>query len=276
MTNIRFVATDIDGTLANDRGILTERTQRTLQALVQRGVPVALVTGLNPWPARRYVEQLGHKVTAISLNGVFRIENGDIQEGLFLAPEIIREVAEVMLGNGYTPLVYGEDAVTRYIYPQGQEAQAQESEVSKLITNRPYQPYTEVSTLDELFNVRPAQISTCDTAERGQQLYEVLKPSIADRAYLVYQPTPTHSWVEINHKQARKDTALCKLVQERGYRNAEVIYFGDSLNDMVVFQSFEHCVAMGNARPEIKALAWRIAPTNNEDGVAQILEEVLG
>ena len=70
--------------------------------------------------------------------------------------------------------------------------------------------------------------------------------------------------------------ALLALASRLGVAPDEIVYFGDSLNDLVVFRALWYCVAVDNARPEVKALAWRIAPSNNENGVARMLAELFG
>ncbi|MBN2392658.1 MAG: HAD family phosphatase [Anaerolineae bacterium] len=268
--NLRLVSTDIDGTLVNDRSELMPETLRVLRQLLDRGVPVVLVTGLNPWPTRRYVEQIGHGIRAISLNGIFLLDNGEIHEGLFVDPAVARGAVEIVVAQGYVPVVYGADGVSRYLPVDGGM-----DEVTKLIAERPYQPYAAVETVDALFAVRPAQVSVCDSDARVAALHPHLDAAFGDRAYVVRVPG-RRAWVEVNHPEARKDVALLALATRLGVAPDEIVYFGDSLNDLVVFRALRHCVAVDNARPEVKALAWRTAPSNNDDGVARVLAELFG
>ncbi len=268
MQRFRLVATDIDGTLADSVGELSARTVNVLQRLLDDGVPVTLVTGLNPWPVRRYVAQVGHGVRAISLNGIFLLEDAAVHAGKFLAPALARRAATLIAEAGYVPQVYGQDLTTRYL-----PVAAGMSVMKALMAARPYQPYAPVSTVDALFAVTPAQVALCDTEPRAREIYGLLQEALGEDVYLVLQPGE-RSWVEVNHPEARKDTALLQLAQRLDVALEKIVYFGDSLNDRVVFERLPHCVAVGNARPEIKRLAWRVAPSNDEDGVAQTLEEL--
>lgn len=268
--NLRLVSTDIDGTLANARSELTPLTVQVLRQLLERGVPVVLVTGLNPWPTRRYVEQIGRGVRAITLNGIFLLEDGETHEGLFVDPAVARAAVEIVVARGYAPVVYGADGVSRYLPVEGGM-----DEVTKLVAERPYQPYQAVESVDALFAARPAQVSVCDSDARVAALHPHLEAACGDRAYVVRVPG-RRAWVEVNHPEARKDVALLALAARLGVAPDEIVYFGDSLNDLVVFRALRHGVAVDNARPEVKALAWRIAPSNNEDGVARMLVELFG
>ncbi|MBN1260392.1 MAG: HAD family phosphatase [Anaerolineae bacterium] len=267
MTEFRLAASDIDGTLVNDQGALSPRTLATLQALLDRGTPVVLVTGLNPWPARRYVETIGHGVRAIALNGTFLLEEGRRRPGRFTPVEVVRTAVSIMVDQGMAPLVFGADMVTRYLpVPQGLNA------VESLIAERSYQPFQEVAKVEELFETPPAQCAACGEDEQARHLFAVLQAAIGERAYLVRQPGFRRSWVEVNHPGARKDLALLALAERLGVSREHIVYFGDSNNDLPVFDVIPHAVAVANACTEIKARAWRVGPANHEDGVARVLE----
>lgn len=274
MPNLRLIASDIDGTLANDQGELAPETIAALQALLQRGIPVVLVTGLNPWPVRRYLARISQgthfpNLRAIALNGIFLLEGDALHEGYFTAPEALRDAIVALLDAGCVPLVFGADGVTRYL-----PLLAGMATVEALIAARPYQPFAAVPTVEALFAVRPALVSMTGSAEEAARLYPRLAAAVGERAYVVYQPGSQRSWVEVNHPEARKDIALLALAARLGVAPEEILYFGDSLNDLPVFQAVPHAVAVENARPEVKALAWRIAPPNHAAGVARFLAEL--
>jgi hydroxymethylpyrimidine pyrophosphatase-like HAD family hydrolase len=101
--------------------------------------------------------------------------------------------------------------------------------------------------------------------------------ALGNRASVVLQPQPSHqAWVEVYHPEVRKAVALLALAARLGIAPEEIIYFGDSLNDLEVMRAVGYPVAMGNALPEVKAVAWRVAPSNNEEGVARVLAELFG
>ena len=269
--SIRLVATDIDGTLADPESRLTDLTLRALRAVHHAGIDVALVTGLNPWVARRYAQAIGPWTHVICLNGIFRLNQGETIPGFYLDPQTAVEAVACILDQGCIPLVFSDDQVSRYLpsYPEGM------TEITKLVAERPFQPYVPVETPEALFTVPPAQVSVCDTAERGERLYPVLDAAVGDNAYVVLQPGD-RTWVEVNHPDARKDRALFAFADDLGVAHDEIVYFGDSLNDIPVFENLPFAVAMGNARPEVAELAWRRTETNAEDGVARFLIRHLG
>ncbi len=269
--DFRLIASDIDGTLLNPDSVLTSRTLGILRQLPDLGVAFAFVTGLNPWVVRRWVAEVGAWTHAVCLNGIFTLEAGRPVPGQLIDPNVAREAVALILEHGYIPLVFGEDRVSRY-YPKTAEGCAP---LKALIAGRPYQPYVRVETVEALFSVHPAVVSICETPARAAILKPVLQHALGSRAYVAYQPaSPSwgpRSWIEVNHPEARKDLGLLALAERLGVAADEVLYFGDSLNDLPVFESFPYTVAMANARPEVKALAWRTTASNAEDGVARFL-----
>ncbi len=267
----RLIASDIDGTLLNPDSVLTPHTLDVLRQLPALGVAFAFVTGLNPWVVRRWVAEVGTWTHAVCLNGIFTLESGQPVPGRFVDPEVAREAVGLILEHGYIPLVFGEDQVSRYL-PESADGRAP---LAALIAERPYQPYVPVETVEALFSVPPAVVSVCETPARAAILNPVLHQALENRAYIVYQPgSPSwglRSWIEVNHPEARKDLGLLALAGKLGVAPDEVLYFGDSLNDLPVFESFPYTVAMDNARPEVKALAWQTTVSNAEDGVARFL-----
>ncbi len=268
--DFRLIASDIDGTLAGGHGApIPPRTVGVLRRLLARGLPVVLVTGLNPWSARRYVEAIGPEARAIALNGIFLLEGDEIREGHFLDEALVREGARLALEAGYTPLIYGADGITRYLPGGHLEA------VERLIAERPYQPYRAVESFEALFAVRPAQVSVCGEEAEVAPLVPLWEQALGNRAYVIFQPGK-RTWLEANHPRARKDVALLELAARLGIPREAILYFGDNLNDLVLFRAIPHAVAVGNARPEVKALAWRTAPPQAEEGVAAFLEAIFG
>jgi 5-amino-6-(5-phospho-D-ribitylamino)uracil phosphatase len=105
---------------------------------------------------------------------------------------------------------------------------------------------------------------------------EELLPHIAalpHQARLLY--SEKYKFVQILAQQADKATALRFLVEQWGATLGNVVAFGDDTNDVEMVRQSGLGVAMANAVAEVKAVARRHVPTNDEDGVACLLEELL-
>jgi hydroxymethylpyrimidine pyrophosphatase-like HAD family hydrolase len=76
--------------------------------------------------------------------------------------------------------------------------------------------------------------------------------------------------------EASKENAVRHLTESRGIDIKDVLCFGDDFNDLGLFQTCGYSVAMGNAINELKEIASEITDTNDNDGVAMILERIVG
>jgi HAD superfamily hydrolase (TIGR01484 family) len=80
-------------------------------------------------------------------------------------------------------------------------------------------------------------------------------------------------WLQITHGEATKQYGILKVAEILGIETHEIIGVGDSYNDFPLLMACGLKVAMGNAAPELKEIADYIAPTVDEDGVADVIEK---
>ena len=83
------------------------------------------------------------------------------------------------------------------------------------------------------------------------------------------------SYVEIYSKAATKGTALAAVARQLSISKDEIACIGDGENDIPMFQEAGLRFAMGNAAPELKALADAVVASNNENGVAEAIRRIL-
>ncbi|MGL5689126.1 MAG: HAD hydrolase family protein, partial [Weissella cibaria] len=103
---------------------------------------------------------------------------------------------------------------------------------------------------------------------------EALPQAIRDKYYIV-KSTPQH--LEFMHKDATKGSGLLALAELLGIDRSETMALGDQQNDLTMIEAAGLGVAMGNAVPEVKAIADVETTTQNEDGVGVAVEKwVLG
>lgn len=104
-----------------------------------------------------------------------------------------------------------------------------------------------------------------------------LVKDIAKIADTIAHTTP--SWTEervdlhITHAEATKQHGIEVLIESLGLKKTEVIGIGDSANDLPIFKAAGHRIAMGNAQDVLKEQADEIAPSVDDDGLAQIIEK---
>jgi Cof subfamily protein (haloacid dehalogenase superfamily) len=110
---------------------------------------------------------------------------------------------------------------------------------------------------------------------------EALEPAAAQvtsvhcRTLLSYSPRLDAYFLEILHASCSKGDALQRVAQRLGIAMSEVIAVGDNYNDREMLQMAGLGVAMANAEPEILALADHVTASNDEDGIAHLVDQLL-
>lgn len=102
------------------------------------------------------------------------------------------------------------------------------------------------------------------------------KPAMKEILKTIPETTITTSFkhnLEIGGKTTSKAEALKQMSELLGIHQSEMMAIGDSPNDIAMLMASGMPVAVGNAEPEVKAIAKYIAPSNHEDGVADAVEK---
>ena len=81
--------------------------------------------------------------------------------------------------------------------------------------------------------------------------------------------------IEVTHAEASKQHGILEVSRMLGLKTEEIIGVGDGYNDFSLLMACGLKIAMGNAVPELKAIADFIAPTVDEDGVAVVIEKFI-
>lgn len=91
----------------------------------------------------------------------------------------------------------------------------------------------------------------------------------------VIGPKGNGFWLQITHAEATKQHGILQVAEMLGIETHEIIGVGDSYNDFPLLMACGLKVAMGNAAPELKEIADYVAPTVDEDGVADVIEKFI-
>lgn len=261
--NYRLMAVDIDGTLLNDEGKITENTIKTIQMGVEKGLIFTIATG-RPIQGVEYINDLINlDLPYITYNGAM-IVMGKSRKILY-EKSMSGEDAENIIGLGQK---YGVNVMVwknNNLY------------VAKI--NEWVKRYIRIST------VRPIEADLLDVAKGGVSkiLWYAETEKITEYhrtvgGYLssnVNYYTSQPYFLEFTDKYASKAIAMEKLGEFYGITQKEMIAVGDGYNDLPMIEYAGLGVAMGNAPDGVKEKADFITLTNNEDGVAHVIERFI-
>ncbi|MFG2429840.1 Cof-type HAD-IIB family hydrolase [Streptomyces sp. NPDC048590] len=264
----RLIATDLDGTLLRDDKTLSDRTIAALSAAEEAGIEVFFVTG-RPLRWMEVVSPVvqGHGM-AICANGaaVADLHDASLVTVHPLGREIALDVVAV-LRDAAPGVSFAVELTTGIHYepaypPFHMDPGATVAVAEKLLHEEV--PGTAAPVLKVLAH----------HPEMTPDAFLALARDIAgDRASFT-RSSPT-ALLEISGLGVSKARTLAECCAERGIGPAEVVAFGDMPNDVEMLSWAGASFAMGNAHPAAMAAASGVTLTNDEDGVAVVIERIL-
>jgi Cof subfamily protein (haloacid dehalogenase superfamily) len=282
---VRLVAIDIDGTLLPSAGAeISARNRRALLGAEAAGVEVAIATGRRQAYAVPLIHPVGLRpeTVMITSNGtVTRTLAGERMERFTLPVETARELCPVLRQfGGTTVFTFDREGPGELVLESLAELTARVS--LWVAANREW--IQEIRPLERAFDGgdAPIQGMVCGTVAEMQRAELWLSASQISRKIEMHRteyPGRDLTILDILPPGCSKGAALDRLARRRGIHRRSVMAIGDNFNDLEMLRAAGQPVVMANGAPDLVRMAeqmgWKIAPSNDEDGVAQILESVL-
>jgi Cof subfamily protein (haloacid dehalogenase superfamily) len=282
--SIQLIAIDIDGTLLPSAGPrISPRNCAALQAAEAAGIEIVIATGRRQAYAMPLVAQVGlsEDSVMISSNGaVVRGFDGTLLDRRFLPVETARALSGLLRGYGTTVFTFDREGTGALVIEDMHQLHAR---IDRWVeANRPY--LLEVHPIERAFDggEEPIQGMVCGTV--AQMIEAEKQLLLSDVAELIAMHRTEYaarnlSILDLLPPGCSKGAALHSLAGIRGLKRDQIMAIGDNLNDLEMLEYAGRAVVMGNASDEILALArqrgWEITASNDDDGVALAVEEVL-
>jgi Cof subfamily protein (haloacid dehalogenase superfamily) len=273
----RLLAIDVDGTLVNSRDELTPDTREALIRAGRAGIQVVLATGRRYSHTLHLVEPLGIDVPLITASGAL-IKDPKDHRTLYKSsfePQLLRRVLTLIDRNGYDPLVCTDTFTEGFDFYLAQ-AKVRTPELEEYLEMNP----TDGRIMQNLITDPPPGaflVFTFGTKEQMLAMEQILHAALAGQlsSHVLRSPRYRGFLVEIAPAGISKWSGVRRLAEEWGIDEASICAVGDDVNDIPMIRAAGLGVAMGNALPEVKAAADRIAPTHDENGLVQVVEWLL-
>ena len=271
--DIKVIAMDLDGTALNHQKQLTERTRAAIQNAAKSGIQIVVATGRTFSSLAPEVLAMPEITCAITSNGavVNRIPDGAVLLHNYPKPETVSEIAGMIQGEKIDTEVCtgGQAYIGQSYYDRVLDGKTNRDVQYVKTTRHPvpdiYQFLLQHRVAIENINLN---FKTLEEKQQWQQRFQKL-PGV----------TPTSSFlfnVELGGATTSKAHALQALLDEWQMTSQQVMAFGDSENDLGMIQMAGIGVAMANGMEEVKQAADLLAESNEEDGVAKIIEQLIG
>lgn len=259
----RLIATDLDGTLLRRDGTISPRTRRALMLARAAGIQIVLATGRPPRHVSKIEGAEGFGALVICVNGALLY---DLEQSLVVREDRMSAVASraliVLLRAQLPGICFAVEVGLDYGWEPSYGQLRRRSELPKL-------PITDGLALcargvNKLIARHPDLVIE-DLLARSRDI-------LAERACVSYSGAP---FLEISAPEVSKASALARYCSERAIERERVVGFGDMPNDLPMLSWAGHSVAMANAHESVLAASHEVTLSNEEDGVAQVIERWL-
>jgi len=257
---VRVVATDLDGTLLRSDGTVSERTRVALESAWAAGIVTVLVTARPPRWLDDLADHVGEHGIAICGNGafVYDVARREVVESRGFARDDLLSLASdlrgVVPGIGFA--VERADGMGRedhYVY-RDEMAGVERGPLTTLAA----------TTVGKL-------LARCDAMDPHDFLARVADVA-GDRAQLGYSGAV--GLAELTAPGVTKASGLSIWCSEQGIGPSGVVACGDMPNDLPMMEWAGHAVAVANAHDDVLAAADEVVASNDDDGVATVLERI--
>ena len=269
MHNLRYklVVADLDGTLLNDKTELTVRTLYAIARFHEAGGYFTYATGRTDESAKEFAEQAGIKAPGISYNGgkIVSIPDGCILYETFLDAECAKAVFNALRAHKKDVVVYMDTC--RYV--------GEYTDVIARYLSRVHLSAQVVGDIDLAIGDGTGlkKMIVIDPKHESDLIIGTAKPLFGDK-YNFSMSSP--EFYEFMPPGTSKGAALKILAKYLGIGLNETVAIGDHLNDVSMIAAAGLGVAVANASPEALAAAQYVTASNDADGVAILLEKLVG
>lgn len=263
LADVRLVASDMDYTLLADDKSMPEDMPGRIRALEGAGVLFAAASGRPLYTLRDMFPESWDHMAFVTDNGAAVVCREDVVFKSLIEPATVQELTEFTLEGGYgLPTVCGLDAC--YIREQDRRY----DEVFRTF----YHNIVYVESLDHL------------AAEVNKFTVYFPEGNAVPMRDAVYAPAWGEQlsvtcggavWIDIMNRGVDKGTGVARLCEHLGISIDDVVACGDTDNDAEMLQAVGHGYLVANAEERMERFADFRIPSNNDRGVAQVIDAVL-
>ncbi|WP_456275891.1 Cof-type HAD-IIB family hydrolase [Bacillus sp. AK128] len=268
MIKPHLIAVDLDGTLLTDEKVISTRTKLALQNAMKQGHHVVIATGRPFRSSHGYYKELGLSSPIVNFNGAFVHHPTSSSWRTYHSPIDIKTAQQIVEASENFTIKNILAEVMDDVY-----FHYHDSHFIDLFSGGS----TNVSTgnlRETLLNDPTSILIHADenkVSEIRKHLSDVHAEVIDHRRW----GAPWHV-IEIVKYGLNKAVGLKRIAEHYQVPTDRIIAFGDEDNDLEMIEYAGHGIAMGNAIDQLRNISTHVTKTNEEDGIAVYLEEVLG
>ena len=280
----KLVAIDLDGTMLNQYGVVTQKTKEAIERAQLKGIEVIIASGRPIDSIKTIAKEINSNKYFISGNGaiVYDIANDQIIYENTLKKQKTLDIIKICEENSIYYNIYTEKEIL------AKSLQANVLYYNKENLNKEEKDKTHINIVSDIYHYiqerdeKVLKITVCDSSKsifnsimrklKEINDIEVLEVSHMSRK-MIKQGTEDvpieYFYTEISAKNVDKWNALQVLKNKMQIAEEQIVTIGDNLNDKMMIEKAKLGIAMGQSTPYVKEIADKITYSNIEDGVAR-------
>lgn len=287
----KLAAIDLDGTMLNQYGIVTEKTKEAIQNAQKSGIEVIIASGRPIDSIKAIAKEIKSEKYFISGNGaiIYDLAKDEIIYQNTLKKQKVLDIIKICEENSIYYNIYTEKEII------AKSLQCNVLFYYKENANKDEENKTHINIVDNVYDYiaskeeKVIKITVCENNQTifnsiMRKLKEIDEIEVLDISHmsrkLIKQGTEEvpieYYYTEISAKNVDKWNALEFLQEKMNIKKEEIIAIGDNINDKKMIENAGLGIAMGQSHPAIKEVANQVTLSNLEDGVAAALQEILG
>ncbi len=283
----QLIAIDLDGTLLNSYGEVSEKNKKSIQKAVEKGIQVVFTSGRPIASVKSLALECGCGPYIICGNGAitYNIEQDKIVYNRFLEKAKVLQIIKICEENSIFYALYREDCIIAkslnynilFFYQENTKKPEDKKVRINLMQNiydyiqqSENQNYLKITICDEnpiVFKSimqRLKTVKNVDVLEVAHMSRKMIKDGTKDIQV-------EYHYTEITNQNVDKWGAIENLAKQLQIKREEIMAIGDNMNDVEMIKNAGLGVAMGESNPTVKQCADKIVADNDHDGVAQAL-----
>lgn len=287
----KLIAIDIDGTLLNSNGEVTDRNKQAIQRVLEKNIDVILASGRMPKAILPIANEINSNKYLISGNGasIYDIQKDKIIYNNYMNKRKVLEIIDICEKNSMFYNIYTNDSVLTkslnyniLFYHNENKKRAEDKKININIINDMYSYINNYNGEDFL------KITICDSDKmifnriinrlknlRDIDILEIEHMSKKIIKHGTEEIEISYFYTEITNQNVNKWSAIEELIKILKITKEEVIAIGDNINDKQMIENAGMGIVTGNSSPAMKQIADYIVSTNDESGVAEAIEKYI-
>lgn len=285
----KLVAIDLDGTMLNSYGEVTENTKKTIKQAIDKGIDIIIASGRPIDSIKTIAEEINANKYFISGNGalIYDMQKDEIIYDKFMKKEKVLEIIKICEENSISYNVYTDKTILattlkyNVLYYYKENLKKEENKKTNIsivqnmyeyVKNMQEEKILKMTICDDnqsIFNSITKKIETIDEIEVLDVSHMSRKVIKQGTEYIPIE----YYYTEISSENVDKWNAIEFLMEKLNIKKDEIIAIGDNINDKKMIENAGLGIAMKGSTPIVLEIAKEITDTNNEDGVAKAIQK---